>query len=119
MSKGTDTSPEEEEDPPIEQPPTNRPLSDEMIALIERGVASLNRELAQAKAQVEMLEEDALWACEQRNKECEIRDGMVGRIKKLHIELRQIAKLADRAAPADMIDTMTEIRTIADKAVQA
>ena len=98
---------------------TNRPLSDEMIALIERGVASLNRELAQAKAQIEMLEKDALWVCEQRNKECETHDGMVGRVKKLHIELRQIAKLADRAAPADMIDTMTEIQTIAAKAALA
>ena len=98
---------------------TNRPLSDEMIALIERGVASLNRELAQAKAQIETLERDALGVCEQRNKECEIHDGMVGRIKKLHTELRQIARLADEAMPTEMIDTLTEIQMIAAKAVQA
>jgi len=98
---------------------TRTPLSDEMIALIERGVAALRRDLAEAQAKIAALESRALLICLARNEESGLRDKLVKRISSLHTDMNQIKRLAQGATTGVGAESAARIAEIAAKAVIA
>ena len=115
---------------------TRVPLSDEMIAVIERGVAALRRDLAEAHAKIAALEgnvlllaeaqakiaalkSSALRICLDRNEESGLRDKLVKRIGSLHTNMNQIKRLAQSATTGIGAESAARIAEIAAKAVIA
>ena len=115
---------------------TRAPLSDELIAVIERGVAALRRDLAEAQAKIAALEGNALLLaeaqakiaalesralliCLARNEESGLRDKLVKRISSLHTDMNQIKRLAQGATTGVGAESAARIAEIAAKAVIA
>jgi hypothetical protein len=115
---------------------TRVPLSDEMIAVIERGVAALRRDLAEAQAKIASMESNALLLaeaqakiaslesralliCLARNEESGLRDKLVKRIASLHTNMNQIKRLAQGATTGVGAESAARIAEIAAKAVIA
>ena len=115
---------------------TRTPLSDEMIAVIERGVAALRRDLAEAQAKIASMESNALLLaeaqakiaalesralliCLARNEESGLRDKLVKRVASLHTNMNQIKRLAQGATTGVGAESAARIAEIAAKAVIA
>ena len=98
---------------------TNRPLSDEMIALIERGVAAILRDLAAAEARCATLERESQFTAT-RNDELHGRNNTLAkRVTTLEAEMRQIIRLAEPKNQDSVIGAMAEILENAGRAVAA